>query len=141
MTSILGVELDSDIKVARAKLDRLSDPAHPPKEEAAKAPRDVPRRRKVLWQFTEGDYAAIFVKTDAKDRITSITATVREGKEIPFEKIGDLKKAPVLTDRMVAWDVVRPKRPLFRVVASGPERKANTITWVVVKRAATAAES
>jgi hypothetical protein len=50
------------------------------------------------------------------------------GKEMPFDKIGQLEKAPVLTDRVVAWDVVRPNRPLIRVVARGSERKANSIT-------------
>ena len=55
-------------------------------------------------------------------------------EEMPFEKIGQLEKAPVLTDRVVAWDVVRPNRPLIRVVARGSERKANSITMFIVKR-------
>jgi hypothetical protein len=34
----------------------------------------------------------------------------------------------------IVWDVLRQKRPLFRVVAKGADRKANNITIFVVKR-------
>jgi len=53
---------------------------------------------------------------------------------MPFAEIGQLEKAPVLNDRVVAWDVVRPNRPLIRVVARGSEWKANSITIFIVKR-------
>jgi hypothetical protein len=41
------------------------------------------------------------------------------------------KKAPVQDANVIAWDVLRPGRPLFRVVAKGAERKANIF---IVKR-------
>jgi hypothetical protein len=59
---------------------------------------------------------------------------LRPGKEIPFDKIGDAKKAPVQDTNTIAWDVLRAGKPLFRVVAKGTERKANNITIFVVKR-------
>ena len=53
-------------------------------------------------------------KSDDKDRITYIAAYLRPGKEMPFDKIGQLEKAPVLTDRVVAWDVgLESNRPLI----------------------------
>jgi hypothetical protein len=88
----------------------------------------------VSWQLAKTDYGSLFVKADEKKRITYIAAFLRPGKEIPFDKIGQLEKAPVLTDRVVAWDVLRPDRPLIRVVARGAERKANSITMFIVKR-------
>ena len=86
----------------------------------------------VSWQLAKTDYGSVFVKADEKERITYIAAYLRPGKEMPFEKIGQLEKAPVLTDRVVAWDVVRPNRPLIGVVARGSERKANSITMFIV---------
>ncbi len=43
-------------------------------------------------------------------------------------------RVSLLTDRVVAWDVVRSNRPLIRVGARGSERKANSITIFIVKR-------
>ena len=126
--SILGLELGSTLEQAHAKLDKLSDPAHPPKEE------EEGPERKILWQLARTDYSAVFVKSDEKKRITYINAFLRPGKEIPFEKIGDTKKAPLQDVNTIVWDVLRPNRPLFRVVAKGSDRKANNITIFVVKR-------
>lgn len=79
-------------------------------------------------------YSFIFVKADDKDRINYINGSLRPGKEISFDKIGESKKAPVQDANAIAWDVLRSVRPLFRVVARGAGRKANTITIFVVKR-------
>jgi hypothetical protein len=123
-TAILGIELDSTLQSAHSKLDSLGDPTAERGE----------GEHKVSWQLAETDYGSVFVKADEKERITYIAAYLRPGKEMPFDKIGQLEKAPVLTDRVVAWDVVRPNRPLIRVVARGAERKANSITMFIVKR-------
>ena len=116
-------------------MDKLSDPATPPKEEAQKGSENAARgTRKVLWQFAETDYSAVFIKTDYDQRIASISAIVRPGKELPFDKIGEVEKAPVRSEAQVAWDVIRPGRPLFRVVAQGTDGKASTINIFLVKR-------
>lgn len=128
ITSILGLELGSTIEQAHIKLDHLSDPAHPPKEE------EEGPQHKVLWQLTQTDYSFVFVKTDDQERINYIKAFLRSGKEMPFEKIGETQKAPVQNANTIAWDVLRPEHPLFRVVATGAERKANSITIFIVKR-------
>jgi hypothetical protein len=128
MTAVLGLELGSTLKQAQAKLDKLSDPKHPPKEETEGS------EGKVLWQMADTDYSAIFVKFD-DEKITYIHAIVRPGKEIPFDKIGEAQKAPAQNANTIAWDVLRPNRPLFRVVANGVNRKASSLTLFTVKRA------
>jgi hypothetical protein len=130
MTDLLGVKLGDTLKQAHARLDRLSDPAHPRKEE-----RDAGEGEwKILWQLKGTDYSSIFIKTDEEKRVNFVMATLRSGKEVPFEKIGEIMKAPVQDANTIAWDVIRPHRSLFRVVARGENRKASTITIFTVER-------
>ena len=134
-TAILGIELDSTLESAHSKLDSLGhSTARPVDEVDEEAAKRSEGEHKMSWQLAKTDYGSVFVKADEKERITYIAAYLRPGKELPFDKIGQLEKAPVLTDRVVAWDVVRPNRPLIRVVARGSERKANSITMFIVKR-------
>jgi hypothetical protein len=133
-TAILGIELDSTLESAHSKLDSLGQPSSRPLDGADEAAGGTEDEHKVSWQLAKTDYASVFVKADEKERITYIAGYLRPGKEMPFDKIGQLEKAPVLTERVVAWDVVRPNRPLIRVVARGSERKANSITIFIVKR-------
>jgi hypothetical protein len=132
-TDILGVKVDSSLDAAHAVLDSLCDSDHQPKEAAGEAERGEDEH-KVFWQLAKSDFSSVLVKTDDKERITYILGTLRPGKEIPFDKIGKLEKAPILTDKVVAWDVVKPDNSLLRVVARGAERKASSITVFVVKR-------
>jgi hypothetical protein len=132
-TDILGVKVDSSLDAAHAILDSLCDSAHRPKEDAGEA-EPGEHEHKVFWQLAKSDFSSLLVKTDDKERITYILGSLRPGKEIPFNKIGELEKAPLLTDKFVAWDVVRPDNSLLRVVARGAERKASSITVFVVKR-------
>ncbi|HEX4652778.1 MAG TPA: hypothetical protein VH227_00885 [Candidatus Udaeobacter sp.] len=131
---ILGIELDSTLESAHGKLDSLGQPTVGHVDEVNQAAEPSEGERKVSWELTKTDYGSVFVKADEKERITYIAAYLRPGKQMPFDKIGQLEKAPVLTDRVVAWDVVRPNRPLIRVVARGSERQANSITMFIVKR-------
>jgi hypothetical protein len=133
-TAILGIELDSTLEGVRNKLDSLGQPTARPVDEGDEVAKRSEGERNVSWQLAKTDYGSVFVKADEKGRITYIAAYLRPGREMPFDKIGELEKAPVLTDRVVAWDVVRPNRPLIRVVARGSERKANSITMFIVKR-------
>jgi len=133
-TAILGIELDSTLENAHSKLDSLGQPTVRPVDEVDEAAKRSEGAHKVSWQLATTDYGSVFVIADEKERIIYIAAYLRPGKEMPFDKIGQLEKAPVLTDRVVAWDVVRPNRPLIRVVARGSERKANSITMFIVKR-------
>jgi hypothetical protein len=94
----------------------------------------TPNEHKVFWQLAKSDFSSVLVKIDDKERITYILGSLRSGKEVPFDKIGELEKAPLLTDKVVGWDVVRPDKSLLRVVARGAERKASSITVFIVKR-------
>ncbi|MDB6147223.1 MAG: hypothetical protein JWO45_887 [Spartobacteria bacterium] len=130
ISNVLGVELGMSLKQAHAKLDKLSDRAHPPKEKIG----EEEGEGKVLWQLAGTNYSAVFIKADEKERVVSITAMVRPGKELPFEKIGEVKKAPMQNASTIVWDVVRTKEPLFRVIAKGADHKAATIQMFVVER-------
>ena len=133
-TAILGIELDSTLESAHSKLDSLGQAMTRPVDDGDEVAKRSEGEHMASWQLAKTDYGSVFVKADEKERITYIVAYLRPGKEMPFDKIGQLEKAPVLTDRVVAWDVVRPNRPLIRVVARGSERKANSITMFIVKR-------
>ena len=132
-TDILGIGINSSLLAAHTTFDSLGDATHRPKEKMDDVEADE-REHKVLWQLAKTDFGSVYVKADDKDRITYIAGFLRPGKEILFDKIGQVEKAPIQTDKMVAWDVVRPNRPLIRVVARGSERKANSITMFIVKR-------
>ena len=134
MQSILDLEPGSSLEQAHAKLDKLSDPAHPPKQEEEGLEKGEASEHKVLWQLAETDYSFVFVKADDQERISYIKGFLRPGKEIPFDKIGDAKKAPVQDANTIAWDVLRPDHPLFRVIATGADRKATSIMIFIVKR-------
>ena len=131
-TEILGVKLDSTLAEAHLRLDPLGDPARPAVEAAEEAEHDD--ERKVMWELGKSDFRSVLVKTDQKGRIVYIAGFLRKGKEIPFEKIGETARAPILSDYAVAWDVVRPGQPLLRVAARGEKARANSITIFVVKR-------
>ncbi len=141
LTSVLGIELGASLDLAHAKLDRLSDLAVPPKEERDEPEKAGEGEHKILWRFAETDYKALFVKADEKERITSITAFLRPDREQRFDLIGDVSKAPIISDSEVAWDVVRQDQALFRVVARGAGKKADTISIFVVKPGARAEEA
>jgi len=132
-TDILGLKVDSSLDAAHAALDPLCDSAHRPTEEPGEA-KPGEDEHKVFWQLAKSDFSSVLVKIDDKERITYILGSHRSGKEVPFDKIGELEKAPLLTDKVVGWDVVRPDKSLLRVVARGAERKASSITVFIVKR-------
>ncbi len=134
MQSILDLEPGASLEEAHAKLDKLSDPAHPPKQEGEGPEKGEAPEHKILWQLAETDYSFVFVKADDQEKISYIKAFLRPGKEVPFDQIGDARKAPVQDANTIAWDVLRPGRPLFRVVATGAERKATSIMIFFVKR-------
>jgi hypothetical protein len=89
--------------------------------------------RTILWKLAKSDFSSILVKTDEKERLTYMMGLLRLGKEIRFDQIGETEKAPILTERTVAWDVVRSDKCLLRVVARGEKGKSNAIIIFVVK--------
>ena len=135
-TGILGLELGATLEQAHATLDKLKDASQSTKEEKEDSEKgEQENESRTLWQLTKSEYSAVYIKANDKGKITYINAFLRPGKEISFDKIGDTKKAPIQGADVIAWDVLRPHRPLFRVVASGKDRKANSVAIFVVKRA------
>src|SRR6266446_6873527 len=114
-TSVLGIELGSTLGQAHEKLDKLRDPSQPAREEKEDADEGEESENRVVWQLAKTEYSTVYVKADDKGRITYINGFLRAGKEIPFDKIGEPKKAPAQSSNVIAWDVIRPNRPLFRV--------------------------
>lgn len=160
VTSILGIQLGSALDEAHEKLDKLSAPGTPPKEEGGedeKKEHDADEKRekagdekeeqedkpkvgeeqeeghKVLWQLAGTDYSAIYITADDKERIDSITGFLRPERQMPFNAVGEVSKAPAKDDNSVVWDVLRPDQPLFRVVAKGSNGKASSILIYVVR--------
>lgn len=134
-TSILGLELGGTLEQAHEKLDKLKDPSQSTTEEKEDSEKgEGENESRALWQLAKSDYSAVYIKADDNGKITYLNAFLRPGKEIPFDKIGDVKKAPLQSSNVIAWDVIRSHRPLFRVVANGKDRKANSIAIFVVKR-------
>ena len=161
VTSILGIELGSALDEAHEKLDKLCAPGTPPREEgedAGKKEHDADEKsekagdekeqrehkpdageeqeegHKVLWQPAGTDYSAVYITADDKERIDSITGFLRPEKQMPFDEVGEVSKAPVKDGNSVVWDVLRPDQPLFRVVARGSNGKASSIRLFVVRR-------
>jgi hypothetical protein len=130
-TDLLGLELGSDIEGARRRLDKWIDPSPRSKQPAE----EEKGERKVLWELNGTDFASIFVKANEQNQITYMLGVLRSGKEIPFSEIGEVEKAPIRTGQQIAWDVLRPNQPLIRVVASGSQGKAASITIFEVRRA------
>jgi len=130
-TAILGIELDSTLESAHSKLDSLGHAMARAIDEGGELAKRSEGEHKVSWQLARTDYGSVFVKADEKERITYIAAYLRPGKEMPFDKIGQLEKAPVLSDRVVAWD--RPCR--WR--GAGRRRKSRMCThsWHRTKQA------
>ena len=161
VTSLVGIELGSDLDEAHEKLDKLCAPGTQPKEEGEeagekehaadakkagdagehetqparpKAGEEQEEGHKVLWQLAGTDYRALYVTADDKEHIDSITGFLRPERQMPFTTVGEVSKAPVKDDHSVVWDVLRPGQPLFRVVASGSDGKASSIRLFVVQR-------
>jgi len=127
---LLGIEVGSELETARRQLDKWIDPSSRSKEPGEA---EEEGERKVLWELKGTDFGSIFVKADEQNRITYMIGILRSGKEIPFASIGEVEKAPVRTDKEIAWDIVQPNKSLIRVVANGSNSKATSITIFAVR--------
>ncbi len=82
--------------------------------------------RKEAWTLKETDFATLAFKSNGSGRIVWISAFVRQGKEMPFSKLGDLAKATSVTKEQVIWNV-GDQRGGYRVVAKGADGKASVV--------------
>jgi hypothetical protein len=82
--------------------------------------------RKEAWTLKETDFATLAFKTNGAGHVVWISGFVRQAKEIPFERLGDLTKAETLTKSQVIWNVGNG-RTGYRLVAKGAEGKASVV--------------
>jgi hypothetical protein len=67
------------------------------------------------------------VWSNKEGRIVQISASVRPEKPKPFEEVGDLSKASTNLDAVAIWNVTRPDKLSYRLMARGPNRRATNI--------------
>ena len=82
--------------------------------------------RKEAWTLKETEFATIAFKSNGSGRIVWISAFIRQGKEVPFTKLGDTAKATSLSTSQVIWNVGNG-RSGYRLVAKGTEGKATVV--------------
>ena len=82
--------------------------------------------RKEAWTLKETDFASLAFKTNGKGKVVWISAFVRPGKEIPFEKFGDQSKATMLSTSEAIWNVGSAQGG-YRLVVKGENGKASVV--------------
>lgn len=82
--------------------------------------------RKEAWALKETDFTTLAFKTNGAGRLVWISGFVRQGKEIPFDRLGDLTKAETVTKSQVIWNVGNAGTG-YRLVAKGAEGKASVV--------------
>ena len=133
------------LEEARELLDKLADPKTPPVQEGGdedkkgkpgkgKEDEDEGNGAEVLWKLAStasNDYQWIFVKTDKDEKIIAIYGYCWAGKSIPFDRIGDVAKAPYHAADEIAWDSLKPHIH-YRIVATGSKERASQVTVSVM---------
>lgn len=115
--AVLGVGVGTTIDEAHAKLKDLGTVG-------GRATRDG--GRKEAWTLKKTEFTSVAYKTDARGRVQWVTGFVREGHEIPFERLGDLARATAVAETEAAWNV-ETQEGGYRLVAKGPGRKARVV--------------
>lgn len=118
--SILGVCVGAKIEEVHEKLKTLG-------MVGGRATRDG--GRKEAWTLKETEFTSVAYKTNAAGRVVWITGFVRPGKEIPFDKLGDLARATGKDKTEAVWDV-ETQSGSYKLVAKGPDGKARIVTLI-----------
>lgn len=118
--SILGVRVGTKIEEAHEKLKTLGTVGGRATREGG---------RKEAWTLKETEFTSVVYKTNAAGRVVWITGFVRPGKEIPFDKLGDLTRATGKDKTEAVWDV-ETQGGGYKLVAKGPDGKARVVTLI-----------
>ncbi|HYH85590.1 MAG TPA: hypothetical protein VEX60_08905 [Pyrinomonadaceae bacterium] len=118
--SILGVRVGAKIEEVHEKLKDLGT-------WGGRATQDG--GRKEAWTLKETEFTSVAYKTNAAGRVVWITGFVRPGKEIPFDKLGDLARARGKDKTEAVWDV-EAQGASYKLVAKGPDGKARVVTLI-----------
>ena len=125
--SILGVRIGMTPEEVRARLKSLGRRAG--EGEAREEDEAEERReggRKETWVLKKSEFAYLFYKTDRSGRVVGVSGFVRQGREIPFERLGDLTGAASRTDLQVVWNVEAPGGP-YQLIARGGGGRARVV--------------
>lgn len=115
--SILGVEIGMGLEEARAKLKPLG----------TFGGRDTRGGgRKEQWTLKKTEFTYVVYQTDGNGKVKWVTGYVRPGKEMSFEKLGDLGAASLKTEQEATWNVERPEGN-YRLMAQGSGGKARIV--------------
>lgn len=118
--SILGVSVGTKIEDVHEKLKTLGTVG-------GRETRDG--GRKEAWTLKETEFTSVAYKTNADGRVVWITGFVRPGKEIPFDKLGDLARVTGKDKTEAVWDVETGGGG-YKLVAKGPDGKARVVTLI-----------
>jgi hypothetical protein len=125
--SILGIRLGATLEEAREKLKGLRKSGGEGEREG-----EGGGGRKEAWMLKKSDYNSVAYQADGAGRIQWVTGFVRRGKEIPFEKFGDLSRAAYKSDQEAVWNVERPGGN-YRLIAKGTGGKASVVHLLALK--------
>ena len=128
--SILDVKLFGSIDEAREKMAHLKIDKDATPAVAEKWKRGGSR---IVWRLAETDYVWIVAWADKEGKVQRISASVRPEKKKPFKEIGDLSRAEGHNESMALWNVQRPDRSSYRLIAKGPNEQAVTIYMYSLK--------
>lgn len=123
-STLEGIGIGTSLQEARAVLTRIGTGGG----------RDTRERgRKEAWTLSETDFASLAFKTNGKGKVVWISAFVRPGKEIPFEKFGDQSKATMLSESEAIWNVGSAQGG-YRLVVKGDNGKASVVYMLSLAR-------
>jgi hypothetical protein len=122
--SILGVKVGMTLEEVHEKLKPLGTFGGRGTREGG---------RKEAWTLKKTDFSSVAYQTDGRGRVKWVTGFVRPGKEIRFEKLGDLSRATKNTEQEAVWNVERAEGN-YRLMAKGAGGRAQVIQilWVTL---------
>ena len=80
----------------------------------------------MVWSLQSTEFRSVVVAFGERDRVVWITGFVRPGREIPFEKLGDLSIART-TDSSAIWNV-GSRNGGYQLVARGRQGRATVVS-------------
>jgi hypothetical protein len=120
LKDVAGITIGMDLFQVRDKMNAIGSTSNLGEFNAR-------RSLKEAWTLKETQFKTIAYKASEKKGINWVTGWVREGSEIPFSSLGDLKSAARSTDVQAIWNVSSPSGN-FRLVAKGTNGKASVIS-------------
>ena len=124
VSTLEGIGIGTTLDEARAVLTRIGTGG-------GRDTRD--HGRKEVWTLRETDFASLAFKTNGKGQVVWISAFVRPGKEIAFEKFGDQSKATMTSKSEAIWNVGGAEDG-YRLVVKGDNGKANVVYLLSLAR-------